>query len=181
LFFGIERDQAALALANANIEANELGDRISARAGDIAEAASLAGEAPFDAALANPPFFDDSTRLRAPHPSRRAAWIAEEPLSVWLAALVRALKGGGTLTMIHRAERLADILAMLAPAAGSFRVRPIHPFADEPAKRVLVRAAKGGKAPLRLLPALVLHVRGGPKHTPEAEAILRGEAALAWL
>ncbi|HZW14821.1 MAG TPA: methyltransferase, partial [Brevundimonas sp.] len=49
---------------------------------------------------------------------------------------------------------------------------------DEPAKRVLVQAIKAGKAPLRLLPPLVLHDRSGGKHTAEAEAILRGEAAL---
>ena len=47
-------------------------------------------------------------------------------------------------------------------------------------KRVLVRAVKSGKAPLRILPPLVLHQRGGAKHTPQAEAILRGEAALGW-
>ena len=57
---------------------------------------------------------------------------------------------------------------------------PTPAFADEPAKRVLVRAVKTGKAPLRLLPALALHDRGGPKHRPEAEAILRGEADLPW-
>ena len=49
------------------------------------------------------------------------------------------------------------------------------------AGRVLVRAVRGGRAPLRLLPALVLHQRGGAKHTAEAEAILRGEADLPWL
>ena len=46
---------------------------------------------------------------------------------------------------------------------------------------VLVRAVRGGRAPLRLLPALVLHERGGAKHTAAAEAILRGEADLPWL
>ena len=55
------------------------------------------------------------------------------------------------------------------------------PFADAPAKRVLVRAVKTGKAPLRLLPPLILHDRSGAKHTPEAEAVLRGEAGLDWL
>jgi tRNA1(Val) A37 N6-methylase TrmN6 len=63
---------------------------------------------------------------------------------------------------------------------GSFRVRPIHPFADAPAKRVLVRATKTGKAPLALLPPLVLHARDGGKHTDEVEAILRGRTALGW-
>ena len=59
-------------------------------------------------------------------------------------------------------------------------MRPVHPFADAPAKRVLVRAVKSGKAPLQLLPTLVLHDRDGDKHRPEVEAILRGEADLAW-
>jgi tRNA1(Val) A37 N6-methylase TrmN6 len=59
-------------------------------------------------------------------------------------------------------------------------VRPIQPHADAPASRVLVRAVRGGRAPLLLLPALVLHPRGGAPHTPEAEAILRGEADLPW-
>ena len=86
--------------------------------------------------------------------------------------------------MIHRADRLADILALLGEGAGSFRIRPIQPYADEPAKRVLVRAVKTGKAPLVLLPPLVLHDRPevalGAKHRAEADAILRGETALPW-
>ena len=77
--------------------------------------------------------------------------------------------------------RLADLLAQLAPKTGSIQIRPVHPFADAPASRVLVRAVKTGRAPLKLLPPLVLHERGGAKHTAEAEAILRGEADLPWL
>ncbi len=90
------------------------------------------------------------------------------------------MREGGTITLIHRADRLADILALLGAGAGSFRVRTVQPFADEAAKRVLVRAIKTGKAPLVMLPPLVLHDRSGDKHTAEADAILRGEAALGW-
>ncbi|HXQ46176.1 MAG TPA: methyltransferase, partial [Caulobacteraceae bacterium] len=156
-----------------------LGERVSAHAGDVA--AGLAGLGPsFDAILANPPFFDDPTRLRAPHPARRAAYLSEEGLAAWVHAMLKAARAGGTLTLIHRADRLGDILTLLAPKAGSVRVRPVHPHADQPAKRVLVRAVKTGRAPLVLLPPLVLHDRGGAKHTAEAEAILRGEASLDW-
>jgi len=95
------------------------------------------------------------------------------------------VREGGTITLIHRADRLADILRLLEPKAGSAQVRPIQPFADQPAKRVVVRAIKTGKAPMRLLPPLILHDRpqesgGGGKHTAETEAILRGSAALDW-
>ena len=48
----------ALALAHRNIAANGLGERVEAHAGDIGAGAAPGG-APFDAALCNPPFFDD--------------------------------------------------------------------------------------------------------------------------
>jgi len=180
-FVGIERDPAALALALANIELNRLGERVSVRAGDVEAPFSALESPPFDAVLANPPYFDDPNALRGPDPAKRGAWIADGGLGVWLTFLVRAVRDGGSITLIHRADRLADMLGLLAPKAGSLQIRPVQPFADAPAKRVIVRAVKTGKAPLRLLPALVLHGRDGARHTAEAEAILRGEAALSWL
>jgi tRNA1(Val) A37 N6-methylase TrmN6 len=138
------------------------------------------GLSPFDAVFSNPPFFDDPAALRAPDPAKSGAWMADGGLAAWTGFLLKAVREGGTITLIHRADRLADILALLAPKAGSFRIRPIQPFGDTPAKRVMVRAIKTGKAPLVLLPALVLHPREGAKHTPQVEAILRGEATLGW-
>jgi tRNA1(Val) A37 N6-methylase TrmN6 len=177
-FTGVERDPKALALAQANIAANGLGERVEARAGDVALRFSGLGLAPFDAAMANPPFFDDPGTLRGPAAERRGAWMADDGLEAWIGFLSKAVREGGTITLIHRADRLGDILGLLAAKAGSVQVRPVQPFADAPAKRVLVRAVKTGKAPLRLLPPLVLHA--GERHTDEAEAILRGRAALAW-
>ena len=180
LLVGVERDPAALTLAQRNIALNGLEDRVAALPADIASGFKALALKPFDAAMANPPFFDDPGALRGPAPEREGAYLADAGLAGWCAFLGKAVRVGGRITLIHRADRLADILAALAPKAGSFRIRPIQPYADEPAKRVLVRAIKTGKAPLVLLPALVLHDRTGAKHTPEAEAILRGEAALEW-
>ena len=179
-FVGIERDAEALALCRENIAANGLQERVQALGGDVSGKFSTLGLEPFDAALANPPFFDDPDAIRGPAPERKGAWIADGGLEAWTRFLLKAVREGGTIIMIHRVERLADILDLLGKSAGSFRVRPIHPFADEPAKRVLVRAVKTGKAPLLLLPPLVLHDRSGGKHTAEADAILRGEAELVW-
>jgi len=180
-FTGLERDGAMADLAAGNVALNGLGDRVDLIDGTIESPFRNLGLPPFDAALANPPFFDDALALRGPSSAKRGAWIADEGLEAWIAFLAKAVREGGTITLIHRADRLADILAGLAPKAGSFQVRPIQPFADVPAKRVLVRASKTGKAPLVLLPALILHDRAGGKHTKATEAILRGEAALDWL
>jgi len=179
-FVGVESDPEMLALACENVALNSMEARVEVRPGDVGAPFARLQLPPFDAALANPPFFDDPGALRAPHPAKRAAWIAAEGLAAWCGFLIKAVRERGTITLIHRADRLADIMAELAPKAGSFMVRPIHPFADEPAKRVLVRAVKTGRAPLRLLPPLILHARARAKHTAETEAILRGEAALDW-
>ena len=179
-FTGIERDPDTLALARENIALNGMTDRVEVVEGDVAVRFSSLGLEPFDAAMTNPPFFDDSGSLRGPAPERRAAWMADDGLAAWIGFMSKGVREGGTVTLIHRADRLADILALLGEKCGGIQILPIHPFADEPAKRVLVRAIKTGKAPLRLLPALVLHDRDGDKHRPEVEAILRGEAAINW-
>jgi tRNA1(Val) A37 N6-methylase TrmN6 len=179
-FVGVERDPEALRLAEENIGENLLAGRVQAHLGDVAQGFFALKQPVFDAAMANPPFFDDAGALRGPDPARAGAYIADDGLAAWTGYLVKAVREGGTITVIHRADRLGDLLALLSPKAGSFRIRPVHPFADQPAKRVLVRAIKTGKAPLALLPGLVLHERGGGKHTAEAEEILRGEADLGW-
>ena len=173
---GVERDPAMAALARDNAALN--GAQATILQGDVAAGFRALGLEPFDRAVSNPPFFDDPGALRAPAPGKHGAWMADDGLGAWTRFLLKAVREGGRIVIIHRADRLADLLALLGETAGSFSVRPVHPFADEPAKRVLVQAIKTGKAPLRLLPPLVLHDRSGGKHTPEAEAILRGQAAL---
>ncbi|MDO8297549.1 MAG: methyltransferase [Caulobacter sp.] len=180
VFTGLERDRAAAALARENVVLNGLEYRVAIVEGDVRAGFRALGLPVFDAAMANPPFFDDPGALLPPAAEKAGAWMADGGLAAWTGFLLKAVREGGTITVIHRADRLGDLLALLGGKAGSFRLRPIHPFADAPAKRVLVRAIKTGKAPLVLLPALVLHDREGGKHSAEAEAILRGEAALGW-
>lgn len=175
---GLERDPAMAALARDNATLN--GAEATIVTGDVAAGFRSLGLPPFDWAVSNPPFFDDPGALREPSPGKRGAWMADDGLAAWTEFLLKAVREGGRIVVIHRADRLADLLALLGQTAGSFAVRGIHPYADEPAKRVLVSAVKTGKAPLRLLPPLVLHDRSGAKHTTEAEAILRGEAGLGW-
>jgi tRNA1(Val) A37 N6-methylase TrmN6 len=179
-FTGVEADPEALALARANIDLNGLSDRMEAVSGDVALPFARLGLPRFDAALCNPPFFDDARALRGPAPEKTRAWMAADGLAAWTGFLMKAVRDGGTITIIHRADRLADLLAGLAPRCGSIRIRPVQPRAAAPASRVIVRAVRGGRAPLALLPPLVLHPDGEGKHTPEAEAILRDAAPLEW-
>ena len=179
-FLAIERDPDMLALARRNLLLNGLEDRAAVVSGEVGAGFRALGVARVDASFANPPFFDDPRALRGPAPERAGAWLADDGLGAWLAVLTGALKDNGQTVLIHRADRLGDILTGLGPKMGSVRIRPVQPYADQPAKRVLVKAVRGGRAPLALLPPLVLHDRSGAKHTPEADAILQGKAALGW-
>ena len=67
----------------------------------------------------------------------------------------------------------------MAGRFGGPDILPIHPRAGEPAHRVLLRAAKGSRAPARLLPPLVLHGAAGGAYLPPVERLLRDGAGLA--
>ena len=176
-FLGIEIDPQAVTLANENIAANQLGERVRVREGDIA-----APLAPLKASQVffNPPYFDDPGALRLPKAEKQRAWLAgDAPLAAWIRAAAGVLDPKGRVTLIHRADALGEILAALAPRFGSVAIRPVHPRAERPAKRVLVTARLGGKAPLVILPPLLLHDESDAAHTPQADAIMRGQALIA--
>ncbi|HYD86455.1 MAG TPA: methyltransferase [Vitreimonas sp.] len=180
-FVGLERDANMAALARENLAMNGMSTIAEIVTGDVlgrdANRPRLNGV--YDGVFFNPPF-DAEGEGRAPSEARRHAYIADEPLERWIAALADRLTGGAALTLIHRARKLPDILTALEGRLGGIEILPIRPRAEEPAKRVLVRARKGSRAPLKLLKGLDLHDASGAKHTPEAEALLRGETTLTW-
>lgn len=174
---GVERDQNAAACARENVALNAMSERVEIVLGDALDRSANWGV--FDGVFVNPPF-DGVGEGRPPAPARREAYIADAPIDRWIAALADRLRGGGALTLIHRASKLAMLFAALDGRLGGIEVLPIRPHAAAAAKRVIVRGRKGSRAPLRLLKGLDLHDRSGAKHTPEAEAVLRGDALIDW-
>ncbi len=172
---GVEREAPHADLARANLALNGLDAEVLTA--DVADGFRALDRPRADWAISNPPFFDDPGALRTPAPGKRAAWMADDGLKAWTDFLLAGVRDGGAILMIHRADRLADLLALLGEKAGSFRILPIHPYADRPAKRVVVKALRLGKAPLALLPPLILH-DGPERHSSRADAILRGREAL---
>lgn len=172
---GVERDPVFAALARENAALNASGVQ-------IIEADAMANEwsrGSFDRVLFNPPY-DYPGEGRPPAKERAAAHISERPIKDWIKVWSNRITGDGHLTLIHRATRLTEILDALDGRLGAVEVFPIRPSADALAHRVIVRARKGSRAPLRLHRGLDMHpsLASGDKHTPEAEALLRGEAFL---
>ena len=177
-------DPALCALAADNARRNALDGRVRALALDVTEPAAFAahgvaaGRA--DCVLMNPPFNDATRQNVSPDARRRLAHAAApDALPQWLAAAAWLLRPGGALTLIWRADGLAALLAALGASFGSIAVLPVYPRSDASAIRVLVRAGKGGSAPLALRPGLVLNdERGQP--TAAAETVLRGGSTLSF-
>ena len=176
---GLELQPELAILAQQNAEANGCGDRLTIAVGDVARPPSAFEAGRLDHVMLNPPYLDPGA-VRAPAlEQRRIATVeGEPPLEAWLTQALVLLRPRGSLTVIHRADRLDRLLAALAGNCGDLAVFPLWPRRGEAAKRVLVQGRKGTGAPLRLLPGLVLHEAGGT-YTAEAEAVLRDAAALA--
>lgn len=172
---GIDRDPGLVALAAASAADNGLG--VSFVEGDVTDAAG--GAQAFDHVVTNPPFQLPGRGSVSPVAARaRARTERGVSLEAWIAGCRRRLRAGGSLTAIFAADRLDDLLSALGGESGGVRVLPLWPKAGRPAKRVIVRARRGGRAPLRLLPGLVLHEADG-RYTEAAEDILRGGGALS--
>ena len=123
---------------------------------DVFDAAGLSADSA-DVVLMNPPFNDPARHRASPDKAREVAHVATAAtLASWIHAARRSLKSGGVLSLIWRADGLAEVLAALGRGFGSLEILPVHADVTKPAIRVLVRAVKGGKAPARIYPGLML-------------------------
>jgi len=177
----VEIDAGLAAFAMENAQRNGLAARTLTL--DVAAPArtfTAAGLAPESVTrvMMNPPFHDPARQRGSPDRQRRLAHAAPRGiLTRWVKTAARMLRPAGTLTLIWRADGLAEVLRALDGAFGAVVVLPVHGKPDGSAIRILVRAAKASRAPLLLLPALALNDHAG-RPTAEAEAVLRSGAVL---
>ncbi len=178
LVAGLEIDPVLAGLAERNAELNGLAGRLTFAAGDLLAPPPEVAAGGFDHVMANPPFHKAGAGNHPPDPSKRRATVeGAAGLGDWLGFCLGMVRAKGTVTVIHRAERLDEVLARLHGGLGEIVVFPLWPGAGKPAKRVLVRGRKGVRTPMRLAPGLVLHQPGGA-YTAETEAVLRQGAGL---
>lgn len=177
----VEIDPALAGLARANAETNAIqADVIVLDVEADATAFAAAGLAPdsVDAVLMNPPFNDPARHRVSPDTARGIAHMATATtLPKWVHAARRILKSRGALTLIWRADGLAEVLSALDHGFGSVQLLPVHGDARSPANRILVRAIKGGRAPTQIHPALMLNDEPGVPNQ-RVQDILAGKGTL---
>lgn len=178
--YGVEKQPDLVELARNNVLRNQLAVRVQVEKADICDLTSLHKPDSIDHVFFNPPFQDHPQQGTIPAKGRDTAFITDAAgLSTWIDQAVMVVKTKGYITLIHRAERLADILELLNPTCGDIHILPIAPRAGDQAHRVLVRGRKGSRSPASLCAPLLLHETKA-RYTSRAEAILQGKQALVF-
>lgn len=177
---GLELQPALAALARDNAAANGVADRFRVEEGSLLAPPPGLAARRFDLVMTNPPYVAAGRGTVPPGAIKAAANVeGEADLAAWIRAAIGFLAPKGRLAVIHRADRLADLLAALRGRnMGAIRVVPLWPKAGRPAGRVVVTARQGARTPLELAPGLVLH-RDDGSYAEAAELILREMGGLA--
>lgn len=180
---GIEIAARHALLCEENAKRNGFGNNLRVIHADVKEAlrkdlTSMPAHGTFNHAFANPPYFEDSKSTASPLLLKAQAHaFGPDDLELWVKVLHTMVTPRGTVTIVHRAETLGKLLGSLESRFGDIRVAPLYARAGTAASRVIVQGVKGSKAPMQLLPGLVLHTESS-QFTPEAEAVLRD--GMAW-
>ncbi|MEO1292406.1 MAG: methyltransferase [Pseudomonadota bacterium] len=146
---------------------------------DIRDAPPALKAISFDHIITNPPYFPASAAIPLDEPGKDAAHRETVPLAFWIDFCLRRLRPRGTLTLIHRAERVPEILVACHERAGSTTVFPLWPRPGVAAKRVIVHTVKESRGAFMLSDGLVLHDRPGThEFSAKAQAVLRDGAGI---
>ena len=160
---GLEINGDACLCARDNLAQNGLSERSDIVCGDIKNCRKLFSTGQFDLVVANPPYFAEGSGRSSPDLARANAREEKScTLDDICAAAAFLTHTGGTFCLVHRAERLSEVLCKLTSCGlEPKRLRTVsHSAANEPSL-VLIEARRGGKTGLKIMPPLFLRNSDG--------------------
>lgn len=181
---GIETQADHVDLARENAVANAFQDQCDFVHSDVRD---YKNDNAFHHVICNPPYLEAGHHLRSPSkenaiamggllkslcPQAGGRGDKQDDLKMWIDCAYDCLKSNGSMTMIHRADKVDKIILAIGKRFGAVEIIPLWPKAGEPAKRVIIRAIKHRKSPAHIHAGLILHHDNG-KYSDEAEQILR--------
>lgn len=172
LITGVEIQNSGAELFRRNIALNKLCDIITVLEGDLRHVSSLLPKASFDYVTCNPPYKQDKSGIKS---KADALSVAKHEILCTLDDVLKSasylLRFGGRFSMVHRPNRLCDIIS----AMRKYNIEPkkmqfVHSKADKPPVLLLIEGQKGSGAFLNILPPLVIFNEDG-SHTEELNKI----------
>ena len=164
----VELQSAAMALAKKSFCESGLADRCAFHEGDLRDRSVLPPAGSMDYIVSNPPYYTAASG-KAPETDPLRTARTEEGCSLADVAVAAKylLRWGGRFAMVHRAERLTDVLCTLRESAlEPKRLRLVQHGFDSAPSLLLVEAVRGGKPGLVTEPTIILHPDGGNECQP---------------
>ncbi len=171
-FYGLEIQEDCVEMANRSIRLNNLTEKAEIIFGDIKNADCLFKKSSFDVITSNPPYIKSDSGLKNDFESKT---IARHEVLCNLEDIIsnasKLLKTNGRFYLIHRPQRLSEIIVTLA----KYNLQPklmrfVHPKIDKEPTMVLIEAVRNGKPNLKVLKPLIMY-DGDGKYTSEINKI----------
>lgn len=157
---GIEIQEEVAQLAQKSVIYNHLEDQIQIVCDDIKNYTRQKKSDFFDVIVSNPPYFKVSDGFFSNMDDHKT--IARHEVTLELEEVFKCvkklLKNNGVFAMVHRTERLVEILDLFKQyGIEPKRIQLIYPKQNQESNLVLIEGAKHGKVGLKVLPPLVIH------------------------
>lgn len=174
---GLEIQERLAHMGERNIVLNQLEDRLEMIQGDLRKRHPALKQSFYDVVTCNPPYF--KTPSTTEHNSNDYLTIARHEVYCNLEDVMRAcklyVKPGGKVSLVHRPERLVDIITLckqlkLEPK----RMQLVYPKAGREANTLLIEAVRDGNPGLKILPPLYIY-QGDGEYTAEARTLIYGK------
>lgn len=150
---GVELQGEACLLAKKNIRLHKLEDQCSILHQNIQDVDIT----PVDVIISNPPYFPLSEQSIQTTPKQMARHEITLNLKTLIDQINRLLKDGGHCYLVHRADRLSEIIERFHAIHMEVKqVQPVYDEQKEDARCVLIEAVKQAKCGCRLLSPIII-------------------------
>lgn len=173
---GLEIQERLADMAKRSVELNNLTEKINVIAGDLRNRHAELGQSYFDVVTCNPPYF--KTPKETEYNRNEYLTIARHEITCSLEDVVKAakryVKPGGKVAIVHRPERLVDLITLFRKYnIEPKRMRLVYPKRNKVANTLLIEGTRDGSAGLQVLPPLYIY-NDDDTYTEEARNIIHG-------
>lgn len=174
---GIEIQEDLVEMANRSITLNGLNDRVSVICGDLCKSRDYFPSGSFDVVVSNPPYMNAGGGLINASDTKA---ISRHEIACSLEDVVAnaatLLKPNGVFTLIHRPDRLADVICLMR----QYRIEPkymrfVHPQPYKKPNLVLIRGTLYGNPQLKMMAPLYVYNEKGEFSEEINKIYCRGE------
>ena len=161
---GVEIQKEVYDLAKKSVKINNLEDRIEIINYDINDIYNEFETESFDIITCNPPFFKvtDQSHFNKNDYKTIARHEVKLNLDQIFNIAKKLLKNNGNIVMVHRPERLLDIvMTMKKYNIEPKRIQLVYPKTNMDANILLIEGVKNGKSGLKIEPSLIIHDEDG--------------------